>query len=321
MAAREARPVIGIDLGGTNITGGLVGADQKVVGREKLDTKAELGPDTVVERIGQCIKALCKARGLAPADLAGVGLGVPGAVDAERGLVLEAVNLRWNDMPVAKRLGDLVGTPVTVDNDVNVGAWGEFRLGAAKGRKGVLAVFVGTGIGGGLILNGKLFTGPFGTAGEIGHTVIDSRAPFGMRTLEQIASRTAIVNRLVALISANHDSIIVDLAGAKWPHIRSKVLAKALGKDDPLTTRVIGDAARAVGVAAANMVTMLSLDCIVIGGGLTEALDERWVKWIGEHFEDAVFPDLCRKCRVVESKLGDDAGLLGAAMLARDRLQ
>jgi glucokinase len=197
----------------------------------------------------------------------------------------------------------------------------EILFGAVDGSQEMIFITLHERIGVSIHSQEGLFHTRAGITGEIGHTVIDSRAPFGMRTLEQIASRTAIVNRLVALISANHDSIIVDLAGAKWPHIRSKVLAKALGKDDPLTTRVIGDAARAVGVAAANMVTMLSLDCIVIGGGLTEALDERWVKWIGEHFEDAVFPDLCRKCRVVESKLGDDAGLLGAAMLARDRLQ
>lgn len=320
MSSKEDAPVIGIDLGGTNITGGLVDAKGKVIAREKIDTKADEGKEVVLKRVASCIKTLAKDGGLDLRETVGVGLGVPGAVDPSSGTVIEAVNLRWKDMPVAKQLTKLIEVPVTIDNDVNVGTWGEYRMGAAKGHKAVLGVFVGTGVGGGIILNGELYTGTYGTAGEIGHTIIDTHAPFGHRTLEQIASRTAIVNCLIAMVSANHESILPELAGNKWPRIRSKVLSRAMAKDDVLTIRVIGDAARAVGMSIAGVVTLLSLDCVVVGGGLTEAMDDRWIKWIRDNFDDAVFPPICKQCKVVASKLGDDAGLIGAAMLAVDRL-
>jgi len=299
MAGKVQRPVIGIDLGGTNITGGLLDAKDRIAHREKIDTKAEEGEAAVVKRVAAVCKTLLKDAGLEAGDLEGIGLGVPGAVEPESGIVLEAVNLRWKDMHVAEHLSALIDAPVTVDNDVNVGTWGEYRKGAAKGHQMVLGVFVGTGIGGGLILDGKLFTGSYGTAGEIGHTIVDGHAPFGLRTLEQIASRTAIVNRLMAMVNANHPSMLRELAGSKWPRIRSKVLSKAMAKNDELTIRVLGDAARAIGMTAGSVVTLLSIDCVVVGGGLTEALDDRWINWIRDNFNDAVF---------------------GAAMLARDRL-
>lgn len=313
-------PVIGIDLGGTNITAGLVDSDNRIIERTKIDTAADEGPEAVLERVADVIDELLKKSNYSRSEMVGVGLGVPGAVDANTGVVLEAVNLRWRDLHLTEHLATKTDLAVTVDNDVNVGTWGEYELGAARGCTGVLGIFVGTGIGGGLILNGSLHTGVFGTAGEIGHTIIQSGAPFGARTVERLASRTAIVNRLVALVEANEKSEIRELAGKKWPRIRSKVLKKALAADDTLTLRVLGDAAKVIGHAAASAVTLLSLDCVVIGGGLTEALDDRWVQWIRDNFLDAVFPDVCRQCKVVAAELEDDAGLIGAALLARRRL-
>jgi len=316
----ETQPVVGVDLGGTNITAGLVDARDKVVAREKTDTRADEGPDAVVDRIADCVKAVIKDSDHDKGEVAAVGLGVPGAVERDTGRVVEAVNLRWRDLPVAEMLEARLKLPIVVDNDVNVGTWGEYRAGAGRGSAGLLGVFVGTGVGGGLVLDGNLFAGPFGSAGEIGHNVLEARGTFGERTLEQIASRTAIVDRLVSLIDANHESKLRDFAGDKWPRVRSKPLAKALAADDPLTVRVIREAAWAVGISIANVVTLLSLDCVVVGGGLTEALDDRWLQWVREAFDDAVFPGICRQCKVVASALEDDAGLVGGALLARERL-
>lgn len=314
-----AEPVVGVDVGGTNITAGLVDERNKVVAREKVDTKADDGPEKVIERIGDCVKSVIKDADRSKGEVAAVGLGIPGVVEPATGLVLEAVNLRWTDVPVAESLGKALGLPVVVDNDVNVGTWGEYRAGAGKDATGLMGIFVGTGIGGGLVLDGKLYTGVFGSAGEIGHTVLRVRGAFGERTLEQLASRTAIVDRLIALIDSNHPSKLKELAGDKWPRVRSKPLAKAMAADDELTIRVIREAAWAVGIAIANTVTLLSLDCVVVGGGLTEALDDRWMQWIREAFDDAVFPGICRQCKLVPSELEDDAGLVGAALLARER--
>ncbi|NJL31663.1 MAG: ROK family protein [Phycisphaerales bacterium] len=215
---------------------------------------------------------------------------------------------------------ELEGLAVVVENDVNVAAWGEFSVGACKGVKDMLAVWVGTGIGGGLVLNGELFRGHHLTAGEIGHTVIHADAALGRRTLENSASRTAVVNQLVQLISANHASKITQIVGGDFTAIRSRVIAKALEMDDPLTRTVLEQAARYVGVAIANTVTMLSLPCVVVGGGVTDSLGRVWVEWVRQAFEEHVFPQELRKCRIVASRLGDDAGIVGAAFLARNRL-
>ena len=315
------RPIVGVDVGGTNITAGLIDPRNKIVAREKTDTKPDGGTEKVVERIADCVKAVVKDSDYAKGDLGAVGLGVPGAVEADSGLVLEAVNLRWTNVPLAELLGKALDVPVVVDNDVNVGTWGEYRAGAGEGAKGLLGIFVGTGIGGGLVLDGKLYTGAFGSAGEVGHTVLNARGAFGDRSLEQMASRSAVVNRLVGLVESNHPSKLRELAGDKWPRVRSKPLAKALAADDELTIRVLREAAFAVGIAIANTVTLLSLDRVVVGGGLTEALDDRWMQWIREAFDDAVFPAVCRQCTLQASALEDDAGLLGAALLARERTQ
>jgi len=321
MSEQEKPAVIGLDVGGTNITGGLIDGQDQIVARHKLDTDADEGPEHVVDRIGQCIAELIDESDYDTGSIAGVGLGVPGAVDVANGLVLEAPNLRWNHMPVVKEMSKRTDLAVTLDNDVNVGSWGEFRVGAGRGQRSMFGIFVGTGIGGGLIFDEYLFHGPYGTAGEIGHVLVDAHGPVGLRTLEQLASRTAIVNRLVQMIQANQPSQLPEIAGKKWPdNIRSKPLAKALAADDALTIAVMRDAASAIGIAIANTVTLLSLDCVVVGGGLTEALDERWMSWIRESFEVHVFPERCAKCQVLPSKLGDDAGLLGAALLARERL-
>ncbi len=318
MSDASDRPVIGIDLGGTNITAGLVGAGHRVLARHKVDTEADGGPAHVLDRIAGAVDELIAGSGHPRSAIAAVGIGVPGAVDAEAGRVLEAVNLRWTDLDVGRKLRRRTKLPVVVDNDVNVGTWGEYRAGAAKGATAVFGVFIGTGIGGAFIFNDAVYAGAFGTAGEIGHTTIDVFGSYGSRTVEQLASRTAVANRLVAMARAHHPSDLPKIAGDKWPAIRSGPIADAFDADDALTVEVVGEAARVVGAAIANVVTLFSLDRVVIGGGLTEALGKPFVTRVRRHFRACVFPARCRACRVVESRLGDDAGIVGAALLARE---
>jgi len=314
------RYYVGVDLGGTNVTAGVLDAKGKIVGREKTKTKADKGEDDVMERIARVVEESINESGLDKSKIGGVGIGAPGAVDVKKGIVINAVNLRWNYFPLAERLSEMVSLPVTLDNDVNVGAWGEYRAGAGKGFDELLAIFVGTGIGGGLVLNGDLHHGFFGTAGEIGHTVVEPNAGRGRRTLENLASRTSIANLLADLIRSNHESALTEITEGKLDKIRSGALSKAMDKKDALTREVIEKAAHYVGIAAANMVTVLSLPCVVLGGGLTEAVGDQFVKWVRDSFDDFVFPPELRECKIVASKLGDDAGVVGAGMLAMDRL-
>lgn len=312
---------VGVDLGGTNIQCGVVSAAGRVIARGSVKTKADQGADAVIDRIASAVKDVLASAKAKPAEVGAVGVGAPGAVDVTRGMVINAVNLRWNNFPLATVLKKTLKRPVVVDNDVNVGTWGEFVAGAGKGETDLFGIFVGTGIGGGLVLNGRLYHGACHTAGEIGHTVIEDGADLGRRTVENLASRTAIVNLLNQLIAANHPSIIPKLTGGDASKIRSKVLAQAMRQKDPLTRDVVAQAARHVGIAIANTVTLLSLPCVVVGGGVTEALKKPWMDLVKASFQEHVFPAELKKCRIVASSLGDDAGVVGAALLAKQRTE
>ena len=314
------QPYVGVDLGGTNIQAGIMVGEGKLLARDSTKTKAEEGDKEVISRIVKVVRKVTDAAGLKHDDLAGLGIGAPGAIDVKKGTVIRAMNLGWTDYPLTKVLDKELGLPIVVDNDVNVGTWGAYRAGAAKDFEDVLGVFIGTGIGGGLVLGGKLYHGHHMTAGEIGHVVVDADAPLGRRTLENLASRTNIANQLAALIRASHPSVITELTDGDLSKIRSKVLAKAFEQGDELTVEVIGNAAKYIGIAIANMATMLSFEAALLGGGVTEALGKPFVKLVEKTYREYAFPETLKQCPIVGSTLGDDAGVVGAAWLARDIL-
>lgn len=321
------RPVVGVDLGGTNMQVGVVRADARKVGAEKAllgvarkKTKAGDGVEPVLDRIEEAVREACEQAGVAVSDLAGLGIGAPGALDPDTGVVFEAVNLRWENLPLASILAERLGVAVFLDNDVNAALYGEWVLGAARGSSDVLGVWVGTGIGGGLILGGKLFYGHHMTAGEVGHMLIFPKNPPGTRSLEHNCSRTAVVERIVRLIRSNRPSMLGEITGEKYEKIKSKALATAYEAGDELTREVVNDAATLLGDQIGSIVTLLSLEKVVIGGGLTEAIGDPFVKRVREATRDIAFPDVCKKVDVVASELLDNAGLLGAAMIATDRI-
>lgn len=266
-----------------------------------------------------CNKLLDKAQ-LKPDDIAGLGIGAPGAIDFDRGLVLDAPNLGWADFPLQKEMSKRFPFEVVIDNDVNVGAWGEYKAGAGRGYDEQMAVFVGTGVGGGLIINGKLYQGTGHTAGEIGHMIVGGRGTLGHRTVEDLASRTSIVRRIRHLIDSNHKTVVTELVEGDLSRIRSKVIAQAFAQGDPLTVEIVEDAARYIGIAIANAVTLLSLPCVVLGGGASEALGKPWLKLVRATFEKHVFPDELKDTKLLLSELEDNAGPIGAALLAADSL-
>lgn len=315
--------LIGIDLGGTNMQIGVVDASNKVLGRTKKKTKADEGQDAVISRIVAGIEEACEAAKVKVADLGAVGIGAPGGIDHKRGVVMEAPNLRWNNVPLANLLSEkLKGRPVVVDNDVNVAVYGENKLGAGNNAEDLLGVWVGTGVGGGLILNGKLYQGGFGTAGEIGHTVLFPGAALGNRKLEENCSRKFIVLRLARLIRANNPSALTEIAGGdeKIEGVGAGALGEAYRKGDDLVCRVVDESADLLGLAIAHSVTVLALPLVILGGGLTEALGEPYVRRVQASVRAAAFPDRCKGVKVVATKLEDDAGLLGAALLAREEV-
>jgi glucokinase len=316
---KDAELFIGLDLGGTNIQGGVVDAGGQILARDKTKTKAEEGQQKVIKRLGKIVDDLLDKVDAKASDVVALGIGAPGAIDVDRGLVWTAPNLGWSDFPLAETLQDQLGMSVVVDNDVNVGVWGEYKGGAGRGVDDLIGIFVGTGIGAGLILGGQIFHGPRLTAGEIGHTIVNPALPREWQSLENLASRRAIGDRLARLIQAGEPSLIDKLSNGGTEKIKSKMLAEGWSKEDALTVETITDAARYVGLAAANAVTLLSLPRVVLGGGLAEAMGESFTSLVRESFRANVFPAELRDSEVVTGELGDDAGILGAANLAQAR--
>ncbi|MCC6284870.1 MAG: ROK family protein [Phycisphaerales bacterium] len=313
----------GIDLGGTNMQIGIVRLDDagvaSVIGREKRKTKGEQGVEGVLERVDKGVRTACEAAGVNLADLRGVGLGAPGVIDPAKGECVVAVNLKWYNQPIGPMLEARLGRPVTLDNDVNVAVVGEWRQGAARGSDFVLGAWVGTGVGGGLILGGRLYYGHWLSAGEIGHMLALPTAAPGSRSLEHNCSRTAIVDRIVRLIRAGRASMLADALEDGAEKIKSSRLAEAYRQEDELTREVVDHAAELLGIHLGSINSMLALERIVLGGGVTEAIGAPFVELVAQWVRRVSFPDLARGVQVVASELNADAGVMGAAMLAAER--
>jgi len=318
--------VAGIDLGGTHMQIGVVDDGHQIVGRARSKTGASVGTDVVIDRMAQCVEQACHEAGIGVNDLVGIGVGAPSPIDPTGRIALNGVNIRWQNVPLADLMAErLDGVPVTLDNDVNVAVWGEYQLGAAanRGYRHIIGLWIGTGIGGGLILDGRLHHGTFGTAGEIGRSVLFPGQGPGFRLYEEQASRTAVVNTMIKLLHENQTSSVIDALereGRSIVELTIADIASAVEGGDELAVDVVRHAAHLTGISTANVVTLLSADCVILGGGLTEALGDRFVQWVREEFDRSVFPPECRECDVVPTQLRDNAGLLGAALLARERL-
>jgi glucokinase len=321
------RPVVGIDLGGTKILAGVVDAKGKIIGQAKRATKPEDGVEAVVERMAKTVREAVSNAELSPGDIAAVCSCAPGTIDAGRGVVRFAPNLHnWENVPLAKLLGDKLDLPAFVENDVNLGTLGEYVLGAGQGIDNLVGIFVGTGIGGGLILNGKLWGGWRGGAGEVGHTVVLAEGPVcgcGSRgCVEALASRTAIERDIWAGVKAGRPSLIPEIMQRdKRQRLTSGALAEAFEKGDPLVREVIGRAQFYIGVLVGNLVNIIDPQMVIIGGGVAEALGEKYV----EPIRPVAYQYFINKrgagdVQIVSAMLGDNAALLGAAVHARRQL-
>ena len=192
--------VVGVDMGGTKILAAVINAKGEIVQQAKRATKPKKGPEEVIERITRCIREAIDSAELNPSQIRAIGIGSPGPLDPETGVIIFAPNLGWSNVPLKAKLEANLSIPTFVDNDVNVGTLGEYAFGAGQGVKNLVGIFVGTGIGGGIILDGKLFHGVNKTAGEVGHMIVEAKGPrcgcgnFGC--LEAVASRTAITRDL-----------------------------------------------------------------------------------------------------------------------------
>jgi len=317
-------PVLGIDLGGTKILAAVIDKDGRVLSRSKRKTKARRGPGEVLDRMAECAREAVAGAGLQLSDIAAAGVGSPGPLDPIRGIIIDTPNLKFVNLPLKDELEARISVPVFVDNDVNVGMFGEFVYGAARGVQHAIGLFVGTGVGGGVIIDGKLHHGFSLNGGELGHMILDPRGPIcgcGNRgCLEAFASRTAIQREIEAGIKAGKKTIIPELVDGDLTQITSGVLKKAIEEGDPLVDRVLKSACRYLGIGVGSLLNILSPEVVVLGGGVVKEMPDFFIERVKKQAFRIAFPVCCENVRIVPSALGDDAGILGAGALARQRL-
>jgi len=312
---------VGVDLGGTKILAGVFDDKLTCLGRTKMSTKSERGPEEVIERIARCARDVVDECDLDFKQVRAVGIGAPGAVDPETGRVIFAPNLQWQDVPLKKLIEKQLGVPVAVENDCNSATLGVFEKELQSKPRYMVGVFIGTGIGGGFIVDGKLYPGASGTAAEVGHMVIQVGGPkcnCGNRgCFEALASRTAIFRAIHAAIKDGPKTILTELLGPDLTDLRSGDLRKAIRKGDKLVEKIVEDAAEYTGIAVANLVNILNPQTVVLGGGVIDALGDEMMAIIVETAEDYILSGTNKGVEIVACKAGDDAGIIGGAVLAR----
>jgi glucokinase len=321
-ANSKAEHVVGLDLGGTKILAGVFNHSLECTGVTKLSTKSQRGVDEVIERIARCIQDAVDEADLTMKQVAGVGIGAPGAVDFASGTVIFAPNLEgWKDVPLKKELEKLLGVPVFVENDCNISGLGVYVAELKSKPRSMVGIFVGTGIGGGLILNGELYSGFGHTAGEVGHMVLEVSGPKcgcgNKGCFEALASRTAIFQQIKAGIKEGQKTILTEMLGDDLEDLRSGDLRKAIRRGDKFVDGVVESAAEYIGIATANLVNILNPEVVVLGGGVLEALADEMMSVILETAKDYAMPGALKGVEIIASKLGDNAGITGGAVLAR----
>jgi len=316
---------IGVDLGGTNIEAAAVQGGQ-ILASKKVKTKAKKGAKGVIKRVEKVSRTVMKRLDAQPDDFKALCIGAPGAVVLETGVVSSAPNLDWEDVPLAAKLKDRLGIPVFVDNDVNIGVAGEHAYGAGSGVEDMVGIFVGTGIGGGVIINGNMYYGSRGAAGEIGHMVVvpNGRAcGCGKRgCVEAYASKTAMLKVIQEQLAQGRKSVLAEMVDQSSLVLPSSQIAEALDAGDELMTEVLREAQFYLALLTANLVNILDPDVIVFGGGLVEQLGDPFLQPIRETAREYYLQQTdAEKIRILPSLLGDDAGTIGAAVVAQQRLR
>jgi len=318
--ARE-RYIIGVDLGGTNIVAGAMTADgTRSYAVKSIATNSSVGDEGVAERIVGLVKSVqldtMSETGASRQDFIGVGVGAPGPLDRDKGIVLVAPNLGWKDFPLRQRIHDRVGLPTTLDNDANCATFGEWWQGAARGRLNVIGLTIGTGIGGGIILNGALYHGASDMAGEVGHTTIDLNGRHckcgNYGCLEAYASGPAIATRArEILVREEGESVIPSMVGGRFEDITAQTVYDAAKAGDQVANEIVRDTARYLGAGIANLLNTFNPDTVVVAGGVTAAGDALFVPLRAEVRRRAFKPAV-QAASIVPGTLPGTAGMVGA---------
>jgi glucokinase len=311
--------------GGTNLRAAVVTQDKKVLARDTTPTHAEKGPEAVMEAIREGVEDAVRAAGLERRDLLAVGIGAPGPMNWQTGVVYDPPNLPgWKNVPLADEMRKRLGVPCFVENDANVAGYGEFWLGAGQGTENMCILTLGTGLGGGIVTHGKLLRGVDGTAAEIGHLKVERNGRLcgcgGHGCLEQYASVTGLRRTAWSAIEAGRVTVLEEMSGGSFDGLTGKMIDEAADRGDEVAAWAMNETAVWLGLGIASLVNLLNPERVVLYGGLVAA-GERILKPVREVVMKEAFEVPAKRAEIVVAALGEDAGVIGAAACALDRVQ
>jgi glucokinase len=319
-SARTTDIYVGFDLGGTKMIAGIFDSRLRRIRFARKKTRSGVGEKSGVDRMIQLIREALDAADIRPSRVRGIGVGCPGPLDLRRGVILEAPNLGWRNVPLRKRLQQAFRCPVVIANDVDAGTYGEYRLGAARKARTVVGIFPGTGVGGAAIYQGRLIRGKTGSCMEIGHLTVEPGGRLcgcGRRgCLETVASRLAVSAEAAAAVFRGEAPHLARMAGTDLAKIRSGALRDAVKAGDVVVERILRRAAARLGMAVGQLVNLFAPDVVVLGGGMIEALGGLMLPECRRAAEAQAMDAYRGTFRIVAARLGDDAVIAGAAALA-----
>jgi len=320
MQRSKRLPVLAIDVGGTKIVAAIISNRGQVVAREHNLTLANQGPQSVINRMLSAIDRLISSTGIDPSRLNSISIAAAGAIDFDSGLVTLSPNLPgWRDIPLRDMVREKYGVNTFLINDASAAALGEHRFGAGRGVKNLILLTLGTGIGGGIIIDGNLYSGVSGSAGEIGHMTVDVNGPRcncgNIGCLEMLASGTAVAREAIRRVRQGERSSLIEIVGGEIESITAETVEVAARGGDTLALAVILQAAHYLGVGMVSLVNIFNPEMIIVGGGMAK-MGDLLLDPARQVVTERAFQLPAQAVSIVTAQLGDDAGVLGAAAFA-----
>lgn len=315
-------PLLAIDLGGSKIVTALISPKGEILAREYIPTLAEEGTEAVIGRMLAAIDSLISRAKLPRSSFSNIVIAAAGAIDSEKGIVTASPNLPgWLDVPLKEIVAEATGLKTFLLNDASAAALGEHCFGVGRGVDNLVYITVSTGIGGGIIINGRLYLGISGSAAEIGHMTIDINGPRcncgNIGCLEMLASGKAVAREAQRLIARGAKTILTELAEGEPQNITAQTVAAAAQKGDATASAIISQAATYLGIGLVNLVNIFNPEMIIVGGGMAQ-MGEMLLEPARKVVAERAFQLPAQRVRIVPSQLGDNAAVLGAAAFVRE---
>jgi glucokinase len=317
---KQKLPVLAIDLGGTKIITAIISNSSQVIAKEYQLTLADEGPQSVIERMFSAIDHILSLRNMNSSQLASISIAAAGAIDSDKGLITSSPNLPgWHDVPLRDIVKEKYGVNTFLINDASAAALGEHRLGAGRGVSNLIYLTVSTGIGGGIIINDKLYSGQCGGAGEIGHMTIDVNGPRcncgNIGCFEVLASGTAVAKEAIRRIRQREKSSLIEIVAGKIENITAEKVEMAARGGDSLALEVISRVSDYLGIGMVNLVNIFNPEMIIVGGGMSK-MGDLLLNPARQVVRERAFQLSAQAVRIVPAQLGENAGVLGAAIFA-----